>query len=388
MYQCLSSDFKEVEKRMKSTIRLMEKYGYSAEYKVFNEEVKEIPVYKTDGVVKVQLGTTLAKVTNYDFKMPNFKVGNYIPVAIIEHNVVLNDNFASNMVHLINGFEDAPESWWTISGCCDDCKDSYNRKKTVMLQDVETKTFRQIGTSCLKKYLGINIYNVINGFDSISEILEEEVAIYSDYLPRNNEYVNTQRFLGLVIDEINKNGYIKNMVTSHRAFTAITERNEYPSEEAVEQAKLIYNFFKNIDVESKVMNNDFYMNIRTAVLSDYIGDSALIGYAPLAYDKIIYFLNKQDEEFVRKSNSQYIGNVGDKIITTVEVVKCIGFESNYGYSYVNIFEETDTHNELVWITSSAALAVGSKMKIKGTVKQHKEYEGTKQTVLTRVKEIV
>lgn len=386
MYKCLSSDFKEVEKRIKSTIRLIEKYGYSAEYKVFCEEVKEIPVYKTDGIVKVQLGTTLAKVTNYDFKMPNFKVGNYIPVAIIEHDVVSNDDSATNMVHLINGFENAPKKWWIIPGRCDDCNDKYNRKKTVMLYDEENNIYRQVGTGCLSKYVGINCFNVIKNFMSVTEILEEELCVYGSSLPRENKYVNTERFLGLVIDEINLHGYIKGGITSHRAFTAINVDNKFPSQGASEKAKEIINFFKNVDTEDKAFT-DFYMNIRSAVLSEYIGDSNLIGYAPLAYEKYKNILINRIKDEIRAANSEYVGNVGDKITISVEVIKCIGFDSNYGYSYINIFEEKDTRNIFVWITTTKALTIGQEYHIMGTIKAHKEYNGQKQTVLTRVKEV-
>lgn len=52
-------------------------------------------------------------------------------------------------------------------------------------------------------------FNVIKNFMSVTEILEEELCVYGSSLPRENKYVNTEHFLGLVIDEINLHGYIK-----------------------------------------------------------------------------------------------------------------------------------------------------------------------------------
>lgn len=178
----------------------------------------------------------------------------------------------------------------------------------------------------------------------------------------------------------------KNSITSHEAFIEIIENNSYPSEKAKTLANTIYEFFCNIDTEHKIMN-DFYISIRNAVVSKYISDSALIGYAPLAYDKLINLLNDYNSMMIRKTNSKYVGNIGDKITAKVKVMNCISFESKYGISYINIFEDTNTGNEYVWITSTVAFNQGYELEIKGTIKQHKEYNGTKQTVLTRVKEI-
>ena len=386
MYQCLSSDFKEVEKKINSAIRMLNKYGFSADFKVLGKEVKTVPFRKEEGSIVTTLGTIPVEVVNYEFSMPNFKVGNYIPVAIIEHDVVSNDDFTTNMVHLINGFENAPKKWWTIPGRCDDCNDKYNRKKTVMLYDEENDTYRQVGTGCLSKYVGINCFNVIKNFMSVTEILEEELCVYGSSLPRENKYVNTERFLGLVIDEINLHGYIKGGITSHRAFTAINTDNKFPSQEASEKAEEIINFFKNVDTEDRAFT-DFYMNIRSAVLSEYIGDSSLIGYAPLAYEKYKNILMNRIKDEIRAASSEYVGNIGDKITIRVEVIKCIGFDSNYGYSYINVFEEKDTRNIFVWTTTTKALTIGQEYHIMGTIKAHKEYNGQKQTVLTRVKEI-
>lgn len=207
MYQCLSSRFPEVEKRMKSVINLIRNYGYNAEYEVFNKEIKEVPVYKIQNNIKTIFGTSLVEVVNYDFKMPDFKIGNYTPVAIIDHNVIVNDK-NTNLVHAINNFN-IPNHWWTIKGNCDDCKDKYSRKKTIMLQDTKTKAFRQIGTTCLKKYLGITAFSIIKNFTDVVEILEEEEKIEISFDKISNKYVDTKRFLGLVIDEIDKNGYRK-----------------------------------------------------------------------------------------------------------------------------------------------------------------------------------
>ena len=41
--------------------------------------------------------------------------------------------------------------------------------------------------------------------------------------------------------------------------------------------------------------------------------------------------------------------------------------------------------EFAWFSSGTSLEVGAQITIKGTVKEHRQYEGKKQTVLTRCK---
>ena len=55
--------------------------------------------------------------------------------------------------------------------------------------------------------------------------------------------------------------------------------------------------------------------------------------------------------------------------------------------FVNTFKANDSDNIFVWITGTKAYEVGTKLTIMGTIKNHQEYRGVKQTVLTRVKEV-
>lgn len=380
MYQCLASEWdNKVEKKIQSIIRQVNKYGFSADYKVISREVKKVPCYRVDGYTKTKIGETLVQVVNYEFNMPDFKVGDYTPVAVIEHNVVVNCEDAKNMVHLINNFEGAPKSWWMIDGHCDDCNDSYSRKKTVMLLNNETGDFRQIGTSCLKRYLGITCFNVIHNFMTVEELVEEEVAVYCDFLPRESKYVETKKLLGCIYDVYDAmGGYVKNKTIENAWKEAIESNNEI-SESAKERAQSTINFFRNLDVENL---NNFARDVRTAVLTEYIGCSGYLAYAPMLQEKLMFKTEQRNIEL----ESSYIGNIKDKLELNVIVTNCTGFESQYGYMFINTFRD-DNNNVFIWVTGTKSYDVGSKLKILGTVKGYKEYNGIKQTVLTRVKEI-
>lgn len=112
-----------------------------------------------------------------------------------------------------------------------------------------------------------------------------------------------------------------------------------------------------------------------------------------------------------KAKSDYVGQPGEKIEKTVTVafVSSYEFPSFRGYGMTTMYIyglKDDQDNLMVWKTASGTLSIETKVykkdcsdwfceseyahkgdviKIRATVKDHSEYNGQKQTVLTRVK---
>lgn len=98
--------------------------------------------------------------------------------------------------------------------------------------------------------------------------------------------------------------------------------------------------------------------------------------------------------------SEYIGNIGDKIELDVRLIGRHKYTTHFTYhgetNYIYTMEDANG-NTLVWKTISLLdvpakngeeidfIRTGDMMRIKGTVKEHSEYKGTKQTVLARCK---
>lgn len=93
-----------------------------------------------------------------------------------------------------------------------------------------------------------------------------------------------------------------------------------------------------------------------------------------------------DSLMYEPSNSEFVGNVGDRIEETLTVTKAITLESYYGTSIMHIMED-NSGNVYVWITKAKNYPEGKVVTLRGTIKEHKEYKGTKQTILTRCKEV-
>lgn len=86
------------------------------------------------------------------------------------------------------------------------------------------------------------------------------------------------------------------------------------------------------------------------------------------------------------STSQFMGNVGERIEFTAIVRKAIPITNYFGEQTFHVME-TDEGNVLTWLTGSRTLEVGTQYHMRGTVKMHDIYKGTKQTNLTRCTEV-
>lgn len=112
------------------------------------------------------------------------------------------------------------------------------------------------------------------------------------------------------------------------------------------------------------------------------------------YDYNFIFMNKlvadvqEKERKALAEKSAYYGNVGDKIDGLEVTVKNIfDYETQFGIMYIYIMEDSNGH-QFKWNTSSGFPTNNANdevITIKGTIKEHSEYNGIKQTVLTRCK---
>ena len=97
------------------------------------------------------------------------------------------------------------------------------------------------------------------------------------------------------------------------------------------------------------------------------------------------------EEAARKAISQYIGEVGEKIELSVILEKIAWYEApsfrGFGMDARYIYTFRNDHGDaIVWKTTKGLMTErGEAVKLKGTIKELSEYDGEKQTVLTRCK---
>lgn len=93
----------------------------------------------------------------------------------------------------------------------------------------------------------------------------------------------------------------------------------------------------------------------------------------------------------QKAKSQHVGNIGEKLDIEATYDHRAYYTAHIGWMeqtiYVHTFRDADG-NALIWKTSSTSLVGivdGDKVKLRGTIKEHNEYNDEKQTALTRCK---
>jgi hypothetical protein len=129
-------------------------------------------------------------------------------------------------------------------------------------------------------------------------------------------------------------------------------------------------------------NNSFLHNIKQLCGSTY-WEAKYLSFLSAWINNQIESKRKEKEEPVTKSN-EYLGQQGDKITIEVKLIKTMAFESYYGLSYLHICED-DKGNCVNFYAQCKKLEEDEVAKIRGSIKDLKDYKGRKQTVLTRVK---
>ncbi len=121
-----------------------------------------------------------------------------------------------------------------------------------------------------------------------------------------------------------------------------------------------------------------------------VGEQNDIGaWNMLPYIEVYTIIKEKKEALAPKSESQYIGTVGDVIVVTAKLVGIHQYETHFSYygetNYIYKFTD-ENGNIIVWKTSSfQQITEGETYEIKGKIKEHNEYKGEKQTVLARCK---
>lgn len=100
----------------------------------------------------------------------------------------------------------------------------------------------------------------------------------------------------------------------------------------------------------------------------------------------------EDRIKAEESTSEYMGNIGEKLSVVVSYIHTASWENSFGgwlnhTSYTNLHTFKDKEGNIyVWKTDKYIEAdYGDILVLTGTIKDHNEYKGVKQTVLTRCK---
>lgn len=272
---------------------------------------------------------------------------------------------------------------------CDHCNTTRNRKSTVLLRNVESGEYRQVGKGCVKDYLGRDIADYasyLSLFDNLDEFIKE------DSFTSEKPLFKVRDILLQVIEDVKRFGYISKAKSWDNNCLSSAQRCYAAFNRTRDEDGLICEIYdvteesmaKYLDVEEFVNNlsneDDYIHNIQILINKHYV-DFSNMGLVVSIYGYFLRETAKREELKKTEENpSKYIGNVGDKVSFTA-VPECVySMDTEYGMYYIYKFT-TSEGNVVIWKTSK--FLEDNEITLKGTVKTTEIYKGVKQTEVTR-----
>ena len=373
----------EVEKLVAKYQRKAAKYNIHMEAELGKPYVEEVPVYEEGYGASVRVGTAKVEVFDLTISSDVIRNGNYTVVAKIEH---LEDH--KNIVYALSGNE-VKDSWKHADCRCEHCGINRDRRLTFIVRDPDGNE-KQIGKTCLKDYCGIDP-QAIGMWRELTCIvcdMETDARTFDENRIYRRAY-DTVEMIALANTIIKEQGYVKSDYPGSNRAVMQSKANgwrvtEAERLEAEEMAKVILNMTDE-ETAFSVLGN-----VKTLLEAGYCrsGHFGFIAYAPLAVKDYLKKMEAKRQreakaETERKS-SEYVGEIGKRIEFGVTEARLLSsWETDWGMTHLYKFTDLDG-NVFVWFASSI-IDEEDVHKVRGTVKDHNERDGIKQTVLTRCK---
>ena len=344
------------------------------------------------------------------------KIHGWSFIATIDHSAT-----AGNIVRVSpNAKCEVPTQYRTAQPDCDHCHKLRQRRDTFLLRSDATGEFKQIGRQCIRDFIGYDVTKVVAMAEIVASAIPSDSDGDGDWSGgmRDRRYIMVKTYLAHVSACIRVAGWVSRKDAEFGRGLATSGHAHYnmfppPKVAKYERIPLTDKDFETADAAIEygmalTGKSDFDYNMKI-VASEFMVEHRSIGI--LAY-LIPAFFRASQREFERVQRraalklgeSQYVGEVGHKIgvkkthqIAPFEAV-LYGYHAmngQYGTTHIYRFRSTDG-NVFVWFASEGpaeALDLGGLDATKrvpvriegGSVKKHTEYDGVKQTYLTRCK---
>jgi len=316
-----------------------------------------------------------------------------------------------NIISGVEGIE-IPERFYSCTPWCEHCKTRRDRKSSYIVYNAESGEFKQVGSGCLKDFTnGLSAEAVAQYESWIHEC--EEASEFSGFGGWAQRWYDTREFMAAAAETIRIFGYVKRGTEGMTATADLVDDlyRVYAGHSLglcrdflLEQYDMARSKGWDMDnpasweladtvrdwIASNEKNDNYFHNLKVACALDHVlGNSAgLVVSAFPAYNREMDY---QAEKIARERKaaaegaaSDYVGKIGERISFETDNSRCLtSWETMYGFTFVYKFVDGEG-NIYTWKTGKN-LDCDCRYKVVGTVKEHKDYRGVKQTELTRCK---
>lgn len=336
--------------------------------------------YALDHVNHVQYETGRYTVSAVDIEIECsglIRANGWTVLAKIEHGA------NGNIVTPFGGAKSDPE-WFHIVPHCDHCGTNRTRRETYMVRN-ESGDLRQVGKSCLKDYTGINP-SVSALWAAVRGIVEDDSYIRGEP-SRTDILYPAVTVIAHACDSVRERGYRKSDEPGSAKEDVMRRIGEAPSDTSTKEAEDIASWISGMDGGS-----DFEQNAQSLVRGRYvrIGQIGRLFYLPVSYKRHLERVEMERErerENEKLLKSVYVGEIGQRVTLVADKAELLtSWDTQWGTTRLYRFVD-GSGNVFVWFSSSGIDAdkLSAGLTLKGTVKDHGERDGVKQTVLTRCK---
>ncbi len=315
---------------------------------------------------------TTYKMVEFELYAPIVKYDGWSFIGVIQHEESV------NILRLIGNIE-IPEKYKTDSPTCEHCNTNRYRKDTYVVKH-DNGEYKRVGRSCLKDFTGHQNIEVLAKYFNM--LLELEEFIERDSGGNGEKevyYIRPIRYMAYVIDSYKEYGWRSanlELPTYYGAFANYLA-NQAVNEQYYNSAEEVINWAKNISPENR--NNNYFHNIWA------ISQKEALENRDLAIFASIYHTYNKEHNTNNYSNSNFIGQIGDKKVCNLKFVnrKSI-FSMSFGNSFVYQFDNNG--DIVIWISKKDIdLTENTTYNIECKIKEHKVYNGIKQTYVKNCK---
>lgn len=318
---------------------------------------------------------------------PEVRLNGWHFVAQVDHS-----QDSGNIVRVVPG-ERLPETFRDREPCCDHCGLKRRRRDTYVVRDEARAEYRQVGKSCLKDFTGHHSPEKIARLAELLALIPEIRRASFDTL-RGTSDLPDHRVYGLheyllyVADAIYRKGWTSRSKARDEGRQSTSEYAE--TQMLGDAGRIPMDYNTNTSLVERALTAAIALGDRDN-LTDYEHNIHVLANSPVIERRHIHMaasivgrqwlIERNGVSGTPKAN-QHVGEVGKTLELDVRLVRT----SKATYGTRHVFEDNQG-NQIVWFHHNPIreTAIGMPMRISMRVKEHKDWQGRKQTVITHAR---
>ena len=329
------------------------------------------------------------------------------------------DGKGSNLVKAPKG-ESVPKKYRDSIELCEHCNTKRKRNDTFVLKHDDGR-YKAVGRNCLKDFLGYHgdASNLAAQLEWLTELhsaaegYESEDREYNDYGASSRSYHDLNEWLPWVVSVVRQNGWkskskaydegkydstadiVKDLFnpprkeadTAYQEWLKFKDQHE-PTDADKVRAQTAIDWLENLSDAD--LDSDYLHNLNTTARAGIVNKKNW----GLAASIIVAHAKAEGLEVnsgIKKDTglNEHVGTLGKREdFGKVKVVDHKFYDGHYGQGVIIKFQD-EKGRYLTWFTNADFVVddvwpMGGEFEITATPKKHDEWNGTKQTVLTRV----